>query len=226
MMIMKTILLIRNKSEYSDQLKKFFESFDLRIYFTDSFSAAWELIKEFKIQMILMDSQTHYGNGIEFCTKLRSLDYEGKIVFLSENINEKNILFALDSGADDYLCLPMSFNEIKARIRKYLPLKSNKTKLSFGELLINPHQRILNFMGKYVTLGRKEFDIFYHIVQRRSSIVERRTLLDLVYEEGHESERIIDSHISHIRSKLWQLGGPKIQIQSIYGKGYTIIYQD
>jgi DNA-binding response OmpR family regulator len=226
MNLMKTILLIRNKSEYSDQIKIFLESFGLRIHFTDSFSSAWELIKELKIQMLLMDTQTHYGNGIEFCAKLRSLDYEGKIVFLSENINEKNILLSLDSGADDYLCLPMSFNEIMARIKKYLPPKSHKTRITFGELLINPHQRILNFMDKYVTLGRKEFDIFYHIVQRRSSIVERRTLLELVYEESDQSERIIDSHISHIRSKLWQLGGPKIQIQSIYGKGYTIIYQD
>ena len=81
-------------------------------------------------------------------------------------------------------------------------------------------------MGRVAKLGKKEFEIFYHIVLNKSKTIDRRTLIELVYGEDIQYERVIDSHISHIRSKLWNLAGPKIQIQSIYGQGYTLIYQD
>jgi len=223
---MKNILLIHNKSEYSDQLKAIIQVLAFNIIFTDSFSHAWDITQSHKIQIVLMDTHTHYGDGLEFCSKLRGHDFQGKIIFLSSNQSESIILKAFESGADDYLKIPMPIEELKVRLKKFMPLEIQKSKLAIGELLIHPQKRILKLMGKYVKLGKKEFDIFYHIVQRRSSIVERRTLLELIYEDESQPERVIDSHISHIRAKLWQLAGPKIQIQAIYGRGYTIIYQD
>jgi DNA-binding response OmpR family regulator len=223
---MKTILLIQKKSEFLDQIKHNFHSLDVRPIVTDSFSVAWETIKSKKVHLILTEYTTDYGDGVEFCLKLRESGHEGLIVFLTHTVDEHKIVKAFKAGADDYFKLPMPIEEFNIRLKKYLPVRVEMTKTSVGELLITPQKRIIELMGKVAKLGKKEFEIFYHIVLNKSKTIDRRTLIELVYGEDIQYERVIDSHISHIRSKLWNLAGPKIQIQSIYGQGYTLIYQD
>ena len=47
-------------------------------------------------------------------------------------------------------------------------------------------------------------------------------LLDLLDKEGEIFDRTIDSHVSHIRSRLKQANVEDIQISSVYGVGYRL----
>ncbi len=223
---MKTVLLIQKKSELLNQIKKNLHSLDLKLIVTDSFTEAWEKIRSKKIHLVLTDDKTDNGDGVEFCKKLRESGYEGFIIFLTHTCNEQTVVKAFKAGADDYFKFPMPDQELIIRLKRYLPTKVKMTNTSVGELLLTPQKRIIELMGRVVKLGKKEFEIFYYIVLNKSKTIDRRTLIELVYGEEIQYERVIDSHISHIRLKLWNLAGPKIQIQSIYGLGYTLIYQD
>jgi DNA-binding response OmpR family regulator len=45
-------------------------------------------------------------------------------------------------------------------------------------------------------------------------------------ESINGNDRTIDSHMSHLRKKLKEVGGEPLQIVSVYGEGYKLVWQE
>ncbi len=67
--------------------------------------------------VILLDIMMPKRDGLEVCSNLRALHIQTPILFLTAKDAVEDRITGLDTGADDYLVKPFSFEELTARIR-------------------------------------------------------------------------------------------------------------
>ena len=83
-------------------------------------------------------------------------------------------------------------------------------------------QRAVKINDKPVELNRREFDLLVLLSLKPDTILTRERILTVLDKEGEIFDRTVDSHISHLRSKLRQAGADGIKISSVYGVGYRL----
>ena len=179
-------------------------------------------------QLFLLDLNLPDGNGLDFLKKVRIENSRIPIIILTARTHEDSVVEGLLAGANDYVKKPFGHRELLARIRTALRTTSdretgtNAQELNYGDLSISSTQRKAMYQEQEIELNRREFDILAHFVSRAEAVVTRESLLALFDKDGEIFDRTIDSHVSHIRSKLKKAGVERILISSVYGIGYRL----
>lgn len=169
-------------------------------------------------------------NGRQLMRQLQHSYPEIPYMFLSALHSEGEIVEGLDQGAEDYLLKPFKAGELLSRVRKILGRSGAKLPadqqreptLFFPALVINPtsgeviyHQQLLEITGR-------EFELLYLLASSPGRIFSRSEILDRLWQDDYEvSDRIVDTHISHLRLKF---EGPELEqplIKTVRGKGYV-----
>ncbi|MFZ5352244.1 MAG: response regulator [Bacillota bacterium] len=81
---------------------------------------AIELLEREAYDLVLMDIQMPVMNGIEATRALRSRGIDVPIVAVTAYAMDKDKETFLSAGADDYIAKPFDFNELSAKIEKYM----------------------------------------------------------------------------------------------------------
>ena len=187
---------------------------------------AWTSVREKDFELIILDVELPDGSGIDFCERLKLEGDDTPILFLSSTFDESTIVSGLNGGAEDFIKKPFGHEELKVRINKILKkFHVPQKKMIFGDLLIDPVTRVVQCMDRIVNLGRKEVDILVLLIKRGGDVVTRESILSHLYEDSDLFDRTVDSHVSHLRKKLRNLVGAGIEIHSVYGLGYKIMWK-
>jgi DNA-binding response OmpR family regulator len=78
----------------------------------------YQLQRERKPDLIVLDLMLPRMSGYEFCRKLRGEGVQTPILMLTARSEEPDRVLGLDLGADDYVTKPFSVRELMARIRR------------------------------------------------------------------------------------------------------------
>ncbi|MCP3741863.1 response regulator [Rossellomorea sp. BNER] len=102
-----------------------------------SSSDIMNLIQELEPQMIVMDVNLQYKNGVQLLSEMKSLYPHIRVLILTENDSEKDFLACLSVGADGYLLKDMSIEQIISSIRT----------LTQGQPTLHPQltQKLMNY---------------------------------------------------------------------------------
>lgn len=75
-------------------------------------------------RLVMLDIMMPYADGFEVLAHLRAKpDWRSTpVIMLTARSQEKDIVRALDAGASDYVVKPFLPEELKARIRRFVPL--------------------------------------------------------------------------------------------------------
>ncbi|MGZ3512815.1 MAG: response regulator, partial [Thermodesulfobacteriota bacterium] len=73
-----------------------------------------------KYDLIILDILLPKMDGREILKRMRSMDIQTPVIFLTAKDSEEDIVLGLNLGADDYLTKPFSFNELLARTQAIL----------------------------------------------------------------------------------------------------------
>ncbi len=90
---------------------------------------AVELLRNFKIDVILLDQQMPGKTGIDFVKELRAAGENAKnipIIMITVDTKEKTVLDAKELGIQEYLVKPISPLALKKRICTTLGLKQER----------------------------------------------------------------------------------------------------
>lgn len=73
-------------------------------------------------QLILLDVMLPFIDGFELLEQIRSKSGWGEVpvIMLTSKAQEKNIVRALDGGANDYIVKPFQPEELVARVRRFV----------------------------------------------------------------------------------------------------------
>lgn len=176
-----------------------------------------------KFELAILDLGLPDGNGLSFCSMVRSAGSRMPIVILTAKTDEDSVVAGLTAGANDYIRKPFGSRELVARIRNTLREPSTREdQVRFGDLLILKGQRRLMFGEGEIELNRREFDIFSFLVDHGGAVVSRTQILDHLDRDGEILDRTLDSHLSHIRKKLREASVTNIRIAPVYGVGYRM----
>jgi DNA-binding response OmpR family regulator len=173
--------------------------------------------------LILLDQGLPDGNGISFLRQMRDNGSRIPVLILTAKTDEGSVVEGLESGANDYIRKPFGNLELLARIKTALQEPQSRARqIRCGELLVLLEQRRVFFQERELNLKRREFDVLSYFVEHFDKVVTREDLMLALKNENEIFDRTIDTHISHVRSKLRQAGIQSLKITSLYGVGYRL----
>ena len=96
------------------------EGYEVRT--ADDGEKAWQLIKETKPDLVILDLVMPYRDGFEVCQQMRAAAETRAVpvIILSMKEKEQDALHAFEVGADDYIRKPFNALELLARARKLM----------------------------------------------------------------------------------------------------------
>jgi DNA-binding response OmpR family regulator len=175
---------------------------------------------------VILDLLLPGMNGIAVCQRLREYRVTTPILLLTalESVGDK--VRGLDSGADDYLTKPFSFDELLARLRalerrKTLPLQAT-TELHLGILTLHLLTRVVEVGGVPLDLTVREFALLEYLLRHPNQALTRSQILSAVWPSATEvSPGIVDTYIHYLRTKLHTYRGAP-HIRTIRTIGYML----
>jgi DNA-binding response OmpR family regulator len=173
--------------------------------------------------VILLDWMLPGMSGIEVCRQIRKKDAAVPIIFLTARDATQDVVFGLDTGANDYIKKPLQFDELLARIRVQLRAPSGgETTLRFGTVVLDPESHQVLKDGHEIQLTAKEFALLEFLMRNKGKVCSRTRIIEHVWDMHFDADTsVIDVYINYLRKKL-DGGAATSCIQTVRGVGYVI----
>lgn len=175
--------------------------------------------------IILLDVMMPGMSGTEVCRRLRAAGNHTPIIMLTARDQNRDIVAGLDSGADDYLAKPFSFEVLLARIRALLrrPHDSSPTILKARDLTLDPASREVVRAGSPVSLSNKEFAILEYLLRNKGRVLSKNNIMSHVWNfDADILPNNVEVFITYLRAKIDKPFPGTNLIQTVRGFGYKI----
>lgn len=224
---MKLVLLVEDEMELADTLVDGLETHGYRVHHAPDAEEALVQTAVHKYDAMIVDWMLPGMNGPELIEELREKDYPAPVLMLTVRDSVEDRVHGLESGADDYLTKPFSFDELLARIRALLrrPTEwSTIDELRIGSLHIDTATREVAIHEQSIELRKKEFDLLRLLVERSPAVVSRSVIAERVWGSEFVSDNAIDVTVSGLRQHMQDAQGDEngIQLETVRGVGYRL----
>lgn len=203
---------------------------EYQVVVAENLAQAEQELEREQFQAIVLDIQLPDGDGLKFYTKLAKDPRFAKLpaLFLSGHSEISNKLMAFSLGADDFIAKPFDPMELNARVgvrikRRSDEVEGRRTQL-VGDIEIDLDRQkafqMDNGRGADLGLTSIELKILTLLSRRLEQVFTREQILDGVWGETHITDRTVDSHIAHLRSKI---GTSKVKVETVKNSGYRTV---
>ena len=185
-------------------------------------------LKKFQPHLLLLDWMLPDLSGIDICKSIRreSNLKNLPIIMLTAKGESEDKIKGLNSGADDYITKPFSFNEVLARINALLRRSEPNTvadNLEYEDLKLDRIEKRVYRGEKHIDLGPTEFRLLEFFLVNPKRVYTRDQILENVWPNNINVEsRTIDVHIRRL-SQAINLDGKKELIRTVRSSGYSLI---
>jgi two-component system, OmpR family, response regulator len=193
----------------------------------DGGEALW-LARETEYDAILLDIMLPVMNGYKVCETLRAEGNWTPILMLTAKDGEWDQVEALDTGADDYVTKPFSFDVLLARLRSLLRRGRHErpTQLVAGDLVLDPATRRVTRGTAALNLTSRETSLLEFLMRRKGEVVTKQQILTHVWDYGFDGDpNIIEVYIARLRRKI-DKPFDTLTIETVRGSGYRLAEQD
>jgi len=190
------------------------------------------LFRKEQPNLVILDIMLPKLGGYEVCSAIRKESQVPIIMFTALGYISDRVM-VLEFFAGDYVMKPFSPKELEARIRSVLrrtestnaltAKHTNQNILQIGTLVIDTNKRQVFKGKKRIKLTGMEFNLLELLVIKAGERLSRSMILDHVWgytPERYLDTRVVDVHISRLRSKLEEDPSNPDLIITARGTGY------
>jgi two-component system OmpR family response regulator len=173
---------------------------------------------------IVLDVMLPGVDGFDVCRRLRKDGVWTPVLMLTARDAIEDRVSGLDTGADDYLTKPFSFDELLARLRaltRRAPAERPAV-LEVGALRLDPAAHRAWRGDHELDLSAKEFALLEVFMRRAGDALTRTQLLDGAWDLAFESRsNVVDVYVRYLRQKIDRPFGTD-SIETVRGVGYRL----
>jgi DNA-binding response OmpR family regulator len=180
--------------------------------------------REHSYDAILLDIMLPGLNGYKVCETLRAEKVWTPIIMLTAKDGDWDQIEALDTGADDYVTKPFSFQVLLARLRSLLRrgVPERPALLTVGDLVLDPATRVVTRAGTELSLTSRELSLLEYLMRRHGEVVTKADILGHVWDYAFEGDpNIVEVYVGRLRRKVDRPFG-RADIETLRGSGYRL----
>ena len=188
-----------------------------------------EIARTKDADLILLDVMLPGMNGFDICAALRQEGYTVPILMLTAREEERDKVFGLEAGADDYITKPFSMHELLARVKANIRRRSmdaevkstSGEKLKAGDVTIDLATMTVLRKGEAVEVSQKEYDLLTTLLSQKGKVFSREELLETVWNYDYYGDtRTVDVAVRRLREKIEADPSEPVVIKTKRGAGY------
>ncbi len=218
------VLVVEDEPRLSSSLRKGLEGEGFAVDVAPDGGEGLWYARENSYDVILLDIMLPVVNGYKVCEQLRAEGDWTPIIMLTAKDGAWDQVEALDTGADDYVTKPFSFDVLLARVRSLLRRRVTErpVNLAVGDLVLDPAAKSVTRGGEPVRLTSRELSLLEFLMRRAGDVVSRQQILGNVWDFDFEGDpNIVEVYIGRLRRKVDRPFG-RADIETLRGIGYRL----
>lgn len=225
----QTILVAEDQPHLLDLERMYLQSAGYQVLTATQGAKAITLVKEQKVDLLLLDVMLPDMDGWEVCRKIRGICYIPVIMVTAKAEHLEHGL-ADEFGADDFMVKPFSPRMLVSRVQTFLQAHDmvNTTemppRIDLGNLIIDlpSHQVLLH--GRQVLLSPRELDLLAFLAKNAGTIFSRDQLHKQFWGQAcTDSAHIVDILIQRLHDKLNAVTEMPNCVEIVRGAGYRCL---
>lgn len=212
------ILVVEDEHKIAEALRKGLsqENYAVDVAFTGTDGYDMAISEDY--DLILLDLMLPGMDGITICSRLRKENIHVPILMLTAKNQLRDKVMGLNTGADDYLAKPFSFEELLARIRALLRRPANEIgiELKYHDWKLNTITYEVKRGAEIISLSSKEYSLLEYIMRHPGQLLSKDQIISHVW--NYDSDILpntVEVYVKKLRDK-------KFPISTIRGFGYKI----
>ena len=215
------ILLVEDDRDVADYIRRELEDEGHAVSVCHDGAAGLRAAELTAFDIIVLDVMLPFMDGLEVTRRLRREQIHTPILLLTARDAPEEIVRGLDSGADDYLTKPFSFDVLLARIRVRTRPVAQGQRLRFADLVLDLGTREAWRGKRQIALTRTEFSILECLVRAAGRVVPRDRLIEEVWGDRDVTYNNLEVFIRLLRAKV-DIEGQAALIHTERGIGYRL----
>ena len=218
------VLLIEDDVTIARLLKEGLEDESYAVDVANDGSEGYRTAAADDYDVIILDIMLPGMNGYEVCRSLRNDGNKTPILMLTARDAERDIVEGLDTGADDYLAKPFSFDVLLARIRALLRRPNGKLEeiLQVGDLKLDPSSKKVTRASQEISLTAKEYGVLEYLMRNKGKVLSKEQIISHVWDfDADVLPNNVELFIMFLRRKIDKPFKSKL-IHTVSGFGYKL----
>ena len=180
---------------------------------------------ELRPALVVTDVMMPRSDGFRLTRRIRSVDREVPILFLSARSSSDDVVEGFASGGDDYLRKPFAMNELLARIEALLRRREGRRPAgrvyAVGDYTFDAERWMLSRGQERTKLSAREAAILAMLVEGGDGIVENSRILGEIWgDDSYYAQRSLNVYVTRLRHRL--AADRRIEIVSVRNVGYRL----
>ncbi|WP_419767864.1 response regulator [Arcobacter sp.] len=224
------IHIIEDDSSVKRLLEITFKEYAFNFISSESKKNAIMMFLSHNPSLLIVDLGLPDGDGKDLIKQIREIS-KVPIIVLTARHDEKEIVAALDVGADDYITKPFSVNELLARIRANLRRNIAKeeidNKFICNDLELDISSRTIKFKQEVLKLTPIEYELLKYFMINANKTLTHKQILNEVWGTGYQTEmQYLRTYVNTLRKKIEQNSTRPKYIKTESGIGYRFSYSE
>ncbi|MPQ46528.1 response regulator [Marinifilum sp. N1E240] len=224
--LFRNILLVEDDPNLGQILHDFLEMEGFTVTLARDGEEGFDEFAKSEFNLCLLDVMLPKLDGFSLGRKIRKLNEDVPIIFLTAKSLKEDKLKGFDLGGDDYITKPFDEEELVRRINAVLKrsgaqAEPSEMQFKLGKFDYNHINLTLTIDSKESRITQKEGEVLYLLLQSKNNVLRREDILVKVWgENDYFMGRSLDVFITKLRKHLKP--DPQVKIENVHGVGFIL----
>lgn len=222
------LLYVEDDVEIIDDILYFIKKKFKKIYIANDGKEALDLFNENDIDLLLLDINIPYINGLQVAEIIRKENADIPILFLSAYSEKNKLLKAIDLQIHGYILKPLKIDELRTSLNKMTDLlnkKNEHTELISFTNGFSWHNVLeeLRYHNKKIALTKNEISFIKIMLENKCKALSFSEIKDSLFENSDIKDNSIVQLVARLKKKSKSISSSdNFFIDNIYQYGYKL----